>query len=88
MSRFLFDGHGREQLPPLGDVPKAQSDDLRRLVRLDPSTVKLDVSPTRSKDAGDGHQGGGLPCAVVADHGDDLALLDAQADAMERLEVP
>ena len=47
---------------------------------------ELDAALARVDDAGDGLQDRGLAGAVGAEHGDDLAALDREADAADRLD--
>src|SRR6266498_3013460 len=66
--------------PDLGDLVAGQT--------LDLGALEGDPPGERWDDPGDRAQGGRLARAVGADERDDLALVDGQRDALQRLDRP
>ena len=84
----LLDGQALEDPAALGRERDAQRHTLvRRRVRVMSGAVEGDLARRRGDLSGDRLQQGGLPGAVGADHGEGLALLDGEVDAVDRLEV-
>src|SRR3970282_761020 len=69
------------------DVAQPGLHDLGRLQAVDAASVELDLAPSRTQHARDGHQGRGFSGPVASDDGDDLAFPNLQRDAVERLHV-
>ena len=86
--QVLLDRQAREQPAAFRHHGDAEPDDLVRRQVADRRAVEAAPSPGAvGSSAGDRAQEGGLAGAVGADDGDGLALLDADVDAEQRLEV-
>src|ERR1043166_8547696 len=75
-----------EGFAALGYVTDAETHDAVRRQMRDIVTLEADRSTLGIQHAGDGTQHGGLPGAVRAEYGDDLALCDLQAYPADRLD--
>src|SRR5574341_492365 len=87
-AEILLYRHGGEELTALRHVAQPRLHDLGWLEPIDAPPVELDLAPSRTQDARDGHQGRRLPRPVAPDHGDDLTRVNLQRDAVKRLQVP
>src|SRR5262245_28861219 len=65
-------------------MPQAHAHDAIRAQALDRRALKFDAAFLWVEHAGDGLEHGGLAGAVGAEHGDDLATRDLEADAANR----
>src|SRR5262249_43918780 len=82
----LQHGHAREDAAPLRRVGDADRGDGVTGHRLDLAPLEHDPPAARRDDARDRAQRRGLAGAVGADQRDDLALVDLDRDALERLD--
>src|SRR5262249_62011285 len=83
----LLVGHERYHLPPLGHVADAELGHLVPRGVRDVVAGEAHRSAGGAEDAGDDAQGAGLARAVGADEGDDLPLVDREADVEQGLRV-
>ncbi len=81
--------HGQvgENHAALGHMAESAGDDPVRGQGGDVLAEKLDPAAFRAKQSGDGLKRGGLARAVAADERDDLALIDLDRDALDRLDL-
>ena len=84
--QVLLDVHPREHPAALGALADAERHDLVRLAAVDPLAAQPDLALARSEEAGDRAQRRGLAGAVGPDQRDDLALIDREADAAQRVD--
>src|SRR3954453_18667286 len=82
----LEDRHPREDAPPLGRLGDPDLGDRVARQALDVAAVEDDPPGPRRDDARDGPQRRRLAGAVGADQRDDLALVDLERDALQRLD--
>src|SRR5205823_10232156 len=72
--------------PALGGLRDPQRRDLVARKSLDLTALEHDPALARRRETGDRAQRRGLAGAVGADQGDDLALVDLERDAFQRLD--
>src|SRR5262249_11780263 len=83
--QVLPDGQLREGAPPLRDVSDAE---VRRALGRPSDALPPEADrAARAHRAGDRAQRGRLARAVRTEHGDDVALLDGERDAVQRADV-
>ncbi len=80
-------GHLGEELPALRHVHDAKLDDPGGRETVEPMIVQQDAPGPRVEEPRDGLERRRLSGPVRADHGDDLAVGDLEADSPERLEL-
>src|SRR2546425_3252637 len=85
--QVLADGHARKDAPALGRVRDAEPDDLVRRELREVLAAERQLPGAWPQHAGDRAKRGGLARAVAADERHDLALLDAEGHALERVDV-
>ena len=76
-----------EDASPLRDYGDIAAHDLGGVAVSDVAALEQDASAGRRRIATDGHQQGALAGAIGSDQGDDLPLVDMQADIIERLDL-
>src|SRR5207245_6115589 len=81
------DGHAPEERNVLKGAGHAQGGDAGGREPGELGAVETDGAPLRVKDAADAVEQGGLARAVGTDDGQDLALLDVEADAAHGLDA-
>jgi hypothetical protein len=81
------DRHPREDAPAFRRMGNAAADDLKGRQPGDVVAVEMDGPGARLGPAAQGHQQGGLACAVGPDQGDDLAGRNVQIDAVQSLDA-
>src|SRR6185312_620230 len=80
--------HAREDAPSFGRLRELEPCDLVRGQAGDVAPVEQDAAGARTGTAADGHHEGGFAGAVRADQRNDLAGIDVEIDAFERLHAP
>ena len=85
--KVLAHAQARKNAPALGRLQHAQVHDLVRGNLVDALAFEHNLTLARRRDARDRAQRGALARAVRADQRDDLALLDGDRDAFERVDI-
>ena len=76
-----------EDEAPLGHLRDAELDDVVRRQLVDGGAVPDNFARARMEYAADGHERRGLACAVGADEGDYLPVVDADGDVLQGLDL-
>ncbi len=82
--KIFFGGHSRPELPPFGNHAEPPPDPRVRRLAGDVFAAEEDLAAQGGQYAGNDAQRRGFACAVRADQADDLALLDFEADVLQR----
>ena len=81
--QVLFDAHACEDVAPFRNVRHTEGHDLVVVGFQQIHSVVHHGTGFRRYQTGDGVQRGGLACAVRADQGHDLAVVDGEADVLD-----
>src|SRR3989440_7103633 len=85
-AEIVSHAHSVEDASPLGYVTDAQAHDLVRWEARDVPASQPHLSLRRWRQPGDRTKGGRLAGTIAADEGPDLSLLDAEGDALKRMD--
>jgi len=86
--QVLLHRHPGEETPSLGCVADSHPGDLLRAQPMDGLPLHTDLAPCGPDQPADGPKRRGLAGAVAADEGHDLALVHAQRDIAQGVDVP
>ena len=81
------DGHAGENAPAFRHHGQAVLDEVPGTLALDAFTQVLDIALHHGQSARDGFHGGGFAGTIGANQRDQLALVDMQVNALDRLDT-
>src|SRR5256885_2519717 len=85
-AEIVSHAHAVEDASPLRNMTDAEAHDLVRCEARDVPASQPHLSPRRRRQPGDRTEGGRLAGTIAADEGHDLSLLDAEGDALKRMD--